>query len=394
MDNKELLLYHPEIAIKHTLKHTEYKPVRLFGVLFPLWAIETSAYQEKMPAYALLDHYLERAIGEGDLHTITELARFFGLKTVSVEKALHVLEAIQHVSCQQHRWVLTERGWQSLQAGKKQVQYTKKQLFYFECFSRRPLETPHYNEMRVITAADFEDISSSFKIFCHFYPLHTANAWEEKALEQLMQEDRARYNVPDESCQLKCEGATPVYLPMYIVEVKRCERRVAGSYYLAYTHIAERRDAFFEQIINNTPMVRRAIQAVPRVEYVQKLWDDWLAELGFIHLHPEQDAHGLWKIVLPPSAFTGPNERISVAKIGDYNIRKGYFLQIWCEDEATRQRAVLARVLRIVQRKNYKISRDFIREKLQQQSEELQVKPLSLEQFAAYVRKSKDRAIP
>lgn len=85
-------IYDPRRAIEHMQTLQGTMPIRLFAILFPLWDVETTATQEEGRPYELMEKYVERGIDEGRLHTVEELASFFGLQSEMVKKILNFLD--------------------------------------------------------------------------------------------------------------------------------------------------------------------------------------------------------------------------------------------------------------------------------------------------------------
>ncbi len=372
---EEAVLYNPRRAIEHLLKLSGYVPLRLFATLYPLWLIETLASQEKRRPYALIEHFIVRGIGEGELHTTDELATFFGLRKDLVEKVLIFLQTIQHVTFTAGRWMLTERGFRSLLAGEKSIPQQKTQILYFDGFGSRPLLREHYSKSLRLLSDDAADRATSYaRGGYQFQRLFARRPWNSLALSNLeAHPDRATYNLPGDAHHLQEISVTTGYLPMYIVETQRSSTRSTSSYYLVYTHIKGRRDEFFEQIVNSSVEIQRALHAEQRVENLQTLWSNWLRSKGLAHLQPVREQNGLWRLLLPSHIFRSAEGSFSVAEIGTYRIEQGYFLQIWCEDENVRRQAALDRTLKIIQASQQMLTRERIEDILQQMAEHLQI---------------------
>lgn len=372
---EESILYNPRRAIEHLLKLSGYVPLRLFATLYPLWLIETLASQEKRRPYALIEHFIVRGIGEGDLHTTDELAAFLGLRRDLVEKVLIFLQTIQHVTCTAGQWKLTERGFRSLQAGEKSIPQQKTQILYFDGFGSRPLLREHYTKSLRLLSDEAADRATSYSRGGYqFQRLFARRPWNSRALSNLeAHPDRAMYNLPGDAHHLQEISVTTAYIPMYIVETQRSSAQSVSPYYLVYTHIKGRRDEFFEGLVNGSVEIRRALHAEQRAENVQTLWTNWLRSKGLAHLRPVRERNGLWRLVLPSQILRSAEGSFSVAEIGTYRIEQGYFLQIWCEDETVRRQAALDRTLKILQASQQALTREKIEDILQQMAEHLHI---------------------
>jgi hypothetical protein len=127
------------------------------------------------------------------------------------------------------------------------------------------------------------------------------------------------------------------YLPMYVIETKETQsarspsRMNADSYYYVYTGIRDFRDLYFERIINNTPAIKGAFSLEKDLE-PSRIWNEWLSERKISGVIPLERSDGTWQITLPASVFTDSQSSFSTDRIGDYEVRRGYFMQIWCDD--------------------------------------------------------------
>jgi hypothetical protein len=59
---------------------------------------------------------------------------------------------------------------------------------------------------------------------------------------------------------------------------------------------------------------------------------------------PRQDADG-WRIVLPAASFDPEAPKLSINRLGSYELRRHHFAQLWCDDIETRRRALYERAL-------------------------------------------------
>lgn len=393
-------IYDPRRALEH-LQTQNVKPVRLFAILFPLWDVETTATQEDGRPYELLEKYVERGIAEGRLHTARELATFFGLSEDLVQKILQFLAAIGHISTNGNRdgrWILTPLGQRSVLDNKKYVQQEKRLRFYFDAYTSQPLRTEHYqhSKVHILSEQEVEDVLHQKTWGYHFQALACTSPLRPDAisnLEAMRREDSIDYNVPRETYGLRALDVRLSYIPMYIIETKKqvmvttYNGGVAGPsilkpVYLVYTGIADRRDHYLERIVNSDQRIYNALRS-EGVRRPEVLWREWLDENGLVGL-PEERPDGTWQISLPASAFkdrSSASEKAStfpMARIGDYELRHGYFMQIWCDDRVFRRKAALDRILKLVKSQQKHIKRLAILEQLKLQATYLQTGELSL----------------
>jgi hypothetical protein len=377
-------LYDARIAIEHVQMQRDVQPLRLFGILFPLWDVETTATQREERPYELIERYIERGLDEGQLHTAEELSHFFGLQSETVKKILHFLTTIGHVTCTGSRWDLTPLGRESIRAGTKYVAKEKRVRFYFDGYTSYPLRKEHYNSKRVHILSPEEAMEVHYRKTWgyRFEPLYTIYAWQPSSLHELATRvDRASYNMPPEMQGIQPIHVSQVYIPMYVIESKKpsSASSVAArdSYYAVYTGIAARRDLYFEQLINRNEAVLVALRNVERRSQYD-LWMDWLRKMDITDVMPLERADGSWQVTLPRSMFEGTQAKFDLSRIGDYELNYGYWIQIWCNDKSLRRKAALDHVLRIVKKQQKDVKRQYIQERLQFKAQQLQTDELEL----------------
>lgn len=367
-------IYDPRRALEHIQTMQGVTPVRLFAILFPLWDIETTATQEEGRPYELMERYVERGIDEGQLHTIEELAAFFGLQREMVKKILHFLETLGHVTHSGANWELTSLGLRSVREGKKYVEQEKRIRLYFDAYTSKPLRTEHYKSKKVhiFSPEEAAEIVHSKTWGYRFHLIISMNEWQPTSLHELeARVDRADYNMPPEMRGIQVITVRPSYIPMYIIETTRKLPSSASTqsylepkpYYFVYTGIRELHDTYFEHIINNNAMVYATLRGA-KVLSQRDHWRDWLQEKGIAGV-PLERPDGTWQISLPASAFAGPQAKFAMTRVGDYDLRDGYFIQIWCDDKVLRRKAALDRVLRMVKSQQSYIKQQTLQEQLQ-----------------------------
>jgi hypothetical protein len=228
-----------------------------------------------------------------------------------------------------------------------------------------------------------------------FHLIISMQGWQSLSLRQLeARVDRESYNVPPEMQRIQAHAVRPAYLPMYIIETMRklpvsvsAQNKLASRpHYLVYTGIRDLHDTYFETIINNNPMVYATLRG-EKVWSQQDLWRDWLQDKGISGVLPLERADGTWQISLPASAFEGSQAKFPTARVGEYDLRNGYFIQIWCDDRAVRRKAVLDRVLKTVKNQPRYSKKQAVQEQLQLLSTQLQVGGVS---FADLIQRARE----
>ncbi|GCE51285.1 hypothetical protein EI42_03441 [Thermosporothrix hazakensis] len=385
MEQKAAFPYQIDRAIEHALREMDGIPVRAFGLLYPLWMVEIAAQEDEKRPYALIERFLVRGLYEARLQTVEELVAFFGLSSALVLKILRFLETIQHVKqVEGGRWILTETGIQSFCSGMKRVRQQKSQYLYFDGICSRPLLQEHYtNKLRILTDREAGQLASGSTIGFRFYRLSLPVTWDAQALTDLEHHpDRGRYNLPSTIHSVTAISNTLAYLPMYIIET----RRRAVSYYLAYTHVKELRDPFFERLVNETERIRRSFHAMQHETKLAELWTRWLISKDLAYLTPRQTPEGIWRVVLPDSLFR--SSTFSFRSIGSFHKERGYFLQLWCHNEAFRRRAIFERAMQLLKKKTLDCT--YMEELLQRWSQLLDVQPVKLDELRVWLQKQGD----
>jgi hypothetical protein len=385
-------IYHPRRALEHMQTVQGIKPVRVFAILFPLWDVETTAVQEEKRPYELLERYVERGMDEGQLHTVEELTSFFGLQREMVEKILLFLETIGHVKHSGMYWELTPLGYKSVREQEKYVEQEKHVRFYFDAYTSKPLRKEHYDgrKVHIFSLDEAEEVLHTKTWGYRFHLVSSMREWQPLALRELeARVDRADYNVPPEMqgiqvVQNDAHAVQLAYIPMYIIETTR---QVSGSvsaqgysgqkpYYLVYTGIRDLRDSYFETIINSNNTVYAALRG-EKVWSQQDLWRDWLQDHKITNALPLERPDGTWQISLPVSAFAGSSAKFPTTRVGEYELSKGYVLQIWCDDRVVRRKAVLDRTLQLVKNQQRYIKKQTVQEQLLLLTKQLQTDPVS-----------------
>lgn len=381
-------IYDPRRVIEHLQTLQGVMPVRLFAILFPLWDVETTAMQREGRPYELLEKYIERGIHEGQLHTVEALVDFFGLEAEMVKKILHFLETIGHVHRNGTYWEITSLGNKSISDGTKYVSKEKRVRFYFDAFTSMPLRKEHYakKSVHILSPDEADDVTYLKTWGYRFQRVFATQAWRTASLKELEAriDKTDNFNVPPEMQELQYLNVGLAYLPMYIVETKKTSTflsfqgtPITKPYYMVYTGIRDLRDMYLENIINSNQTVYAALQD-GKDKNIMKVWREWLQEKRVTGILPIERTDGTWQATFSPSAFEGTEAVFKASRIGDYELRDGYFIQIWCDSEVLRRRVALDRILRIL-KKYRQIKLSNVQEQLRTQASQLRISSLEVD---------------
>jgi hypothetical protein len=148
--------------------------------------------------------------------------------------------------------------------------------------------------------------------------------------------DRTELNLPRQLRDLRFTGKRDAYLPAYLIET-------AGTGLLVYTALTAERDAFFEEACRQVPDIAQLISAEKAAD-PREIWTEWLADSKAGPGTLRQLPSGIWRATLRPTAF-GHDAKLSLSKVGSYELRKRHFLQLWCNDTGLRRSALIERAL-------------------------------------------------
>ncbi len=333
------LIYPASRAVEHAVNLPGVVPLRFFPVLWPLWQVETSADVYDQQQFEVIDHFIVRAVEEGGIHDRDELVAFLRLPGGLVDRCLAFLRLIGHVTGPGTGIALTELGRTSVADGIRYVAKNSRQTILIERQTGWPLPRAYYDaNVQVLDTPEIDEGRLSDRT--RFLPVFTLAELSPQLLAWLEEiPDRARYNLPSQLRNLR-QTAAPRdgYLPSYLIET--VDGRV-----LAYSNVGEQRDDFLERVCAKTS-VNHLIQA-RGLRDPEEVWRAWLAkssDYGSGRLR--QGPNGQWQVVLAAGAFGEP-PKPSVRRIGTYQFHANYFLQIWCDDRATREAALWQRCLGI-----------------------------------------------
>jgi hypothetical protein len=95
------------------------RPVRFVPLLLPMWAVDVVATVREAQSYDVFDRYLTRALAEAGLSGVGELAAFFGVEPVLVERTARFLESLGHLRRSPAGLILTDLGRRSIADGRR-----------------------------------------------------------------------------------------------------------------------------------------------------------------------------------------------------------------------------------------------------------------------------------
>ncbi|KOV79282.1 hypothetical protein [Nocardia sp. NRRL S-836] len=352
-------------------------PTRIFKLLFPIWCVTIAATVTDAEDYDLIDRYLERGIAEGGFTTAAELARFFALDEVLVDRALRALAAIGHVTCANGRWALTALGRRSTAAQKRYViRAEDRRKLYFDAWESRPLARPHYDS-RKVTMLPLHARPD------HFEPLVSTRGFDDGALHRLAGlADRDRFNLPAQIDQPRQVCAPELlYLPVYVV------RATEGRHvrYLVYGQASDEADRDLTALAEGVQEVAGVLETEQRsARDPQSQAHDWLNQANLTG-RVARTGEGLLRVTLRGDAFGG-DRGLPLHRLGSFTVRGTGFFQLWCQDERVRERALAERLASYVLARS-QVARAQVENQLARLGRQLGFTGLTVEAAAALARR-------
>ena len=217
---------------------------------------------------------------------------------------------------------------------------------YFDAFGSRPLTRPYYDPsvVTLLTRQEAEEVSRQ-REGPGFTMLFSDRMFRDSALTELEAlTERDRFNLPDRVDSPRRIGEERVYLPLYLVRAVADDGRPR---YFAYTRASDTADPDITDICQRSPEVVGVIETEEgfmRSERVEERAREWSNKHGGGRL--QRLRNGMLRVTLPASAFraNAENGAPSLSRLGSFVVQGRDFFQVWCEDERTRQRALLERI--------------------------------------------------
>lgn len=368
------LIYPATRAVENAVSLPGIRPIRFFPVLWPLWQAEISAEVYDRQDFEVVDHFIVRAIEEGAIHDRTELIRFLNLPAGLIDRCLAFLRIIGHVIITDSTLHLTDLGRRSVQEGIRYVASTSRLTILIERQSGSPLPRPYYDgNVPVLDTPEIEEGQLADRT--RFLRVFTNAPFNPQVLRRLANHsERAQFNLPGQFRNLRQDGIREGFLPSYLIETT--DHKI-----LAYTNVSEKRDEFLEQLCAKTS-IEHLIEA-KGITDPGEIWQKWLTQSTAFGSGRLQKSHsGIWQVVLNAAAF-GESPRLSTARIGSYQFRDNHFIQIWCADAATRQKALKERSLGIATLPEVTCLED-LRTRIRDLANNLQVPEVSIADLRKY----------
>jgi len=374
-----LIPYPEQRAVEDVAFAQQAVPTRIFAFLMPVWRVQIKATVTEGEPYDLIDRYLERGIAEGRLRTAGELAEFFALDPVLVDRALRFLGAIGHVTVSGEQLALTDLGDRSV---REKVRYVvtrqDRRTLYFDAFASRPL-TRSYYDPRAVTLLEPEaaDGIARGPDWPRFTPLFSRYSFRMEALTELAHHpDRDRYNLPARIDDPECLGAPDcVFLPVYVVRSVQAGHRVR---LFVYTQAGCEADPELTELCEQTPEIRSVVEmeeVSARPGFRDKA-GKWLEDRGISRYELTELDGGAWRAVVPASGFGG-DTGLSLSKIGSFTLLHHDILHIWCPDEHVRCQALLDRADAYLGARGH-LNRNNVQAHVTQLARQLDLGPLGL----------------
>lgn len=325
-------------------------PTRLCRMLLPVWHADVRATIYESESYELIDRHIDAAVARCGLQTVTELAGFFGLDEVVVDRVVRFLVAIGHLSRDSAtgRLMLEELGRMSVREGKRyRRELEDRRKLYFDGFRSRPLTWAYYDE-RAVTFVDAAGLRAVLAEhdgpgFTPVQPIPVTGL-DPSALSSLeTMPDRDRFNLPEQVVAPSLAGPpSQVFLPAYVVRVQ-----LAGRVdYLAYTQAADEADAEWSAVCSAVPEIAGVMEneelagRAGRDGGQENAARNWVSR-RFSGPFDLVRWEGLLHATLPASAFTGSG--VPLSKLGSFVMVNTWFFRIWCDDATLRTQALLDR---------------------------------------------------
>ena len=380
MSTRTRLIPYPEDrALEDVAYGQQAVPTRIFAFLLPVWRVQIRATVTEGEPYDLIDRYLERGIAEGGLGTAGELAEFFALDPVLVDRALRFLGAIGHVTMSGENLALTDIGHRSVRDKVRYVvTHQDRRILYFDAFGSRPLPRPYY-ETRAVTLLDPGEAAAvaGGRDWPRFTPLYSRYGFRTEALAELARNpDRDHFNLPARIDDPGCLG-TPetVFLPVYVVRSVQGGNRVR---LFACTQTGSSADPDITGLCEQTPEIVSVIETEEqsaRPGFYGKA-NDWLERRGIGGYQLVELDGGVWRAVLPASGFGG-DTGLPLSKAGSFVLLNNDILHVWCADEQVRCQALLERADAYLSARG-RPDRDDVQARVTQVARQLELGPVGL----------------
>ncbi|GLZ43296.1 hypothetical protein [Actinokineospora sp. NBRC 105648] len=338
---KKLFPYPEQRALEDAAFIRSVTPQRIHSLLLPIWSVTVAASVTEAQDYELIDRYLSRGIAEGGLRTTAELAEFFALEPILVDRALRALFAIGHLRHAGGVWTLTDLGLRSVRDQKRYVLTREdRRKLYFDAFGSRPLTRPYYDSNRITLLP-----LSAMETDRRFQALVALRPFDTRALAALATDPRRDlFNLPERiDNPREVEPPEQVLLPLYVVRGNGTDGRV---HHLAYNQEVGEQEPYLSELVEQTPDLVALLATEERdakVGDVEEGARRWFRSKGLDEYPSARTSGGLVQVVLPAKHFARGG-KVPINQLGSFVMCGTGFFQLWCPDLTARRRALTTRV--------------------------------------------------
>gem|GEM_PF-1938692 len=362
-------------------------PVRLFRVLYPLWRVHVEGQQRVATDFDELEWTLERGIQDGGLHSVAELASFFGLEQAFVQRMVNFARGLGHISSDDSLFKLTALGTASVQDRARYEDQTTNAELYFDALGSIPLSMEHY-KIPILEALPPEG-KTPFQAFYQFD--HT---WNEDALAKMMMSpEKSRFNLPDEVISSHLISRDPVYMPVYFVEAHE-NKPASPLRLLVFSQVRGLRDTVIEDAVNRDPLVYRTLKAKTdsRFESVRKYFErsGLKKDAWYLNENGPQGAQVMvdGQVFIPGSDLEDAESgRLTLRSVGRYALIYDWCIWVMCDDASIRTQAAAEQLLEWLQGVNTQPAAGEINRKFISLCERLKIPRLPVKDALALARK-------
>jgi hypothetical protein len=342
-----LIKYPEQRAVEDTAFGQDLAPTRLCRVLLPVWRADVQATIYDSEPYDLIDEYLEKAIAQGQLGSVAEIADFYGLDVAVVGNAARFLESIGHLSrADGGRLTLSPLGLRSVQAERRYTQkLADRRHLYFDGFTCRPLARPFYDD-RVMTFLEGTQLAEAIADTGQgaFTPVVRIPSTEFNPealseLEGMPAADRDYFNLPEQVTEPVLQATEQVYLPAYVVRATGQRGEVR---YLAYTQASQEADPDWSRVCTMAADIAMLVEneyQSGRDEGEENGARRWVQK-RFVGRFDVGWQEGVLVATLPATAFRG-TDSLEPRRIGSFIRMNGWYFRLWCDDGVLRTRGLL-----------------------------------------------------
>ena len=327
-------------------------PQRLFRVLYPLWRVRVQGQQKVATEFDELEWFLERGLQEMGLHSVTDLAAFFGLEFDFVQRLVDSARRIGHLRGENDRLELTDLGIESV---RDRVRYDLQKSsvdLYFDGLGCSPL-SPEHAKIPIL-----DDISgmakSPFQAFSQF-----GQEWRPEALSEFLADtSRHDFLLPGQVSTSGLLSPEPVYMPAYFVEAQE-NKPGSPLRLLAFSQVKGLRDTALEDAVNRNPTVFRALKAKTgsRPDEIRRYFEQSGLKKDAWYLNEK----GPWgaQVMVDGQVFlpNGDSDeetpgRLALRSVGRYALIYDWCIWVMCDDAGIRKQAAIEQLLEWLQNVN------------------------------------------